>query len=116
MEQMSIYNNRFQYPIPRLPQKYLTEEGWWDDWHYTDEEPPKESGVYYAIYEWQDCYMYTYMYYDGQTWYEADTWNKEWRKAQIDPFAYVGIPSRYMQVDKGLQERFEYSVKKEVKE
>ena len=110
MEQLTIFNNRIQYPIPRLPKKYLSEEGWWDDWHYTDEEQPTESNIYYTIYLWKDCYMYTYMYFENGKWYEADTWFKKWQKPSHDPFAWVGIPSRYMERDKGLHERFEYPV------
>ena len=70
MEQLTIFSNRIQYPIPRLPKKYLTEEGWWDDWF------------------------------------------KTWRK-RGDPFAWVGIPSKYMQVDKTLNARYEYTFEKE---
>ena len=109
-EQLTIFNNRVQYPIPRLPQKYLTEEGWWDDWHYTDEEQPTESNVYFTIRDCNGYYMYSYFYYsaDEQKWYEADDWFKKWITPKINPFAWVGIPSKYLQVDKTLNARFEY--------
>ena len=107
---------RQRYPIPPLPQKYLTEEGWWDSWHYTDEEKPTESNVYYTIHDFHDCYMYSYFYYSAESdkWYEADTWFKKWVEALIQPFAWVGIPSKYMSVDRGLQERFEYAIKEKL--
>ena len=113
MEQLTIFSNYIQYPIPRLPKKYLTEEGWWDDWHYTDEEQPAESNVYFAIQDFHGCYMYTYMYYSEERgWFGADDWFKTWRK-RGDPFAWVGIPSKYMQVDKTLNARYEYTFEKE---
>ena len=55
-----------KYDIPR---DYQKEEGWTDDWHYTEMETPKEHGIYYCITHLfnSEHYNYTYMAWHGLT-------------------------------------------------
>ena len=101
-----------KYPIPR---KYQKEEGWIDDWHYTDLETPKESKVYYCIHLGfnSDFYMYTYMAWAYGHWWAWESYQKKWlfvndgRRAWMRPFAWVEIPDLYLRTDDCLQVRLE---------
>jgi hypothetical protein len=48
-----------KYEIPR---DYQQEEGWLDDWHYTEMELPKEHGIYYCIHHGLNSNIYNYTY------------------------------------------------------
>jgi hypothetical protein len=108
--QMSIFDYaklqelEAKYQIPRTYQK---EEGWTDDWHYTELEVPEEHGIYYCIqYLYKtDHYNYTYMaWFHGYWWAYAgygDKWlivNSERRK-WLQPFAWVRVPDLYYRTD-----------------
>jgi len=101
-----------KYQIPRKHQK---EEGWVDDWHYTEIETPKEHGIYYVIHYGYnaDFYMYTYAaWFHGYWWKYAgygDKWlicNDQPRKWMI-PFAWVTVPDLYYRTDDHYQHLFE---------
>lgn len=104
-EQMTI--NQYLHPIPRLKDKYMDEEWWYDDWHYVDNELPPENDIYYTIREFKDCHIYGYQAFCNDTWYVYDSYFHKWervRRSDDIPFAWVRIPSLYNRVDKHLHE------------
>lgn len=114
-EKKAEYEERYQ--IPRSHQK---EEGWHDDWHYTDLELPTESKVYYTISLTKEGhYFYTYKAYAYGRWWWWDSYGSKWkaihspRQDWILPFAWVDIPDLYLQTDSGLQIRLETFISKE---
>jgi len=103
LEQKSI---RSKYPIPRLTKKYLDKEGWWDDYHYFEEEKPEHSDVYWGIKLWNDTYIYGYYAWYSNKWHSWDTWFKKWIEIDNDQIlAWCGIPSLYLQTDASLKDR-----------
>jgi hypothetical protein len=114
-EKKAEYEKR--YPIPR---DYQKEEGWHDDWHYTDLELPTESKVYYTIHLTKEGnYFYTYKAYAYGRWWWWDTYGGEWkaihspRQDWMIPFAWVDIPDLYLRTDSSLQIRLETLISKE---
>lgn len=95
-----------QYPIPRLSRQIREEEGWFDDWHYTQIEEPLEIDAYYAIELFGDCYIYSYWYWTDR-WYKWNSSFFEWREARDEPFAWVKIPIEYRRRDMALKRKLE---------
>lgn len=95
-----------KYEIPR---KYQKEEGWTDDWHYTELETPKEHGIYYCIHYGYnaDFYMYTYMAWAYGHWWAYAGYGTKWliiregtrRDEWMRPFAWVTVPDLYYRKD-----------------
>lgn len=100
---------REKYPIPELEEKYRVEERWVDDWHYCDEELPKEHGVYYCIQAAKERYNYTYMAYAYGQWWDYAGYGTTWllvrgeRREWMRPFAWVKVPDKYYQEDTHYQ-------------
>ena len=110
-----------KYPIPRHDPKVLAEEGWSDDWHYTDLEVPEEAGIYYCIHMGfnSDYYHYTYMAYAYGQWWAYAGYGTKWllvhgeRRAWMKPFAWVRMPDLYMRKDEHYTFLFENFVRRE---
>lgn len=91
-----------KYPKPRLRQQVKIDEGWFDDWHYTEIEEPTEADVYYTVeYCNGNFYMFTYKAW-ANGWYKWDSWFKKWKEDPEGPVMWVRIPSRYRQKDVAL--------------
>lgn len=106
-----------KYEIPRDHQK---EEGWTDDWHYTELETPKEHGIYYCIHYGlnSDFYNYTYMAWAYDHWWAYAGYGDKWlivneRRKWLHPFAWVTVPDLYYRTDKHHQFLCEHFVTKE---
>ena len=100
-----------RYDIPRDHQK---EEGWTDDWHYTELENPKESGVYFVIeLSKYGNYMYTYQAWAFGHWWWFDSYTKKYHRisdvcfAHRKPFAWVTVPNSYYR-DPSYNEHCDY--------
>lgn len=95
-------------PIPPIDKKYREAEGWCDDWHYCELEEPPVDDVYFTISTSKDSeyYYYHYKAWARGCWWHWDSWKKEFRKDYEKfyetTFAWVRIPSLYLQVDKAL--------------
>ena len=93
-----------KYPIPR---EYQIEEGWTDDWHYTELELPKKQGIYYCIHYGfnSDFYMYSYMAWAYGYWWAYAGYGTKWlivnspRREWMKPFAWVEVPDLYYRTD-----------------
>ena len=95
-----------KYPIPRLSKDILSEEGWYDDWHYCEIEEPEEVGVYFTITEHGEFWHYNYRAWAFGEWWWWDFWRHSFfPEKDRQPFAWVRIPSKYLRVDKSLKER-----------
>lgn len=99
-----------KYPRPIVRQRDRIDEGWFDDWHYTEIEEPSQADVYYAVELFNDTYMFTYKAWVNG-WYKWDTWTKKWKQDPECPIMWVRIPSKYRQTDKSLRERDDEFVK-----
>ena len=128
MEQMTIeqlLNDKRQeyddkYQIPRTNQK---EEGWQDDWHYTDIETPPKTDIYYCIQKdfksETGFYNYTYMAWIFNHWWAYSGYGTKWllvrgeRRKWMRPFAWVEVPDLYYREDDHLQWLRENFVTKE---
>ncbi len=107
-----------KYAIPREHQK---EEGWTDDWHYTELETPTETGIYYCIKDNTDYYNYTYMAWAYGHWWAYAGYGTKWliiwegskRDEWLKPFAWVTVPDLYYRTDKHYQFLLENFVTKE---
>jgi hypothetical protein len=107
-----------KYDIPR---KYQQEEGWTDDWHYTELELPKENGIYYCIHYGlnSDFYNYTYMAWAYGHWWAYAGYGEKWllvrgdRHKWMEPFAWVTVPDLYYRTDEHHQFLCEHFVTKE---
>ena len=93
-----------KYDIPR---DYQKEEGWTDDWHYTEIETPKEHGIYFCITELKGGYYnYTYMAWFHGYWWAYARFGTKWlivngeRRDWLRPFAWVTVPDLYFRTDK----------------
>lgn len=106
-----------KYQIPRN-KKWQREEGWSDDWHYTELETPPESKVYYTIHQFKNSYIYGYSAWAKGFWWYFDSYGKKWNPIRPDlkeiriPFAWVEIPGLYMKVDTSLHEMLEHTIEK----
>ena len=93
-----------KYDIPR---DYQKEEGWTDDWHYTEMETPKEHGIYYCITHLfnSEHYNYTYMAWAYGHWWAYAGYGTKWllvrgeRREWMLPFAWVTVPDLYYRTD-----------------
>ena len=93
-----------KYEIPRDHQK---EEGWTDDWHYTEMETPTETGIYFCITHGlnSDYYNYTYMAWFHDNWWAYAGYGEKWllvrgdRRKWMEPFAWVTVPDLYYRTD-----------------
>ena len=88
---------RQRYQIPKLPEKYLKEERWVDDWHYAEEELPEEPGIYYCIQDRGEHWNYTYLAYAFKHWWAYADFGTKWlfiqgeRREWMMPFAWVRV-------------------------
>ena len=97
-----------KYDIPR---DYQKEEGWTDDWHYTEMETPKEHGIYYCITHLfnSEHYNYTYMAWAYGHWWAYAGYGTKWllvrgeRRKWMQPFAWVTVPDLYYRTDEHYQ-------------
>lgn len=124
MGQMTIWDLRptkeeldRKYDIPRDHQK---EEGWTDDWHYTEIETPEENNIYYCIFESESGYWhYTYMAWAFGHWWKYAGFGEKWlllrgKHFENDiPFAWVKVPDLYYQRDESFWSLREHFVTKE---
>lgn len=106
-----------KYDIPRDHQK---EEGWTDDWHYTEMETPTETGIYYCITLLKSGYYnYTYMAWAYGHWWAYAGYGEKWllirgnRHKWLEPFAWVTVPDLYYRTDEHHQFLCEHFVTKE---
>ena len=95
-----------KYDIPRTHQK---EEGWTDDWHYTELELPDKHDIYYCISKLPEGhYNYTYMAWFHEHWWAYAGYGTQWlicnaRIEQWLPFAWVTVPDLYYRTDDHLE-------------
>lgn len=107
-EQQKLKELQKKFPIPK---KYQKEEGWTDDWHYTDLELPEKNDVYYCIHMGfnSDFYNYTYMAWAHGHWWAYAGYGVKWllvrgeRRKWMRPFAWVTVPDLYYRTDDHLQ-------------
>lgn len=92
-----------KYDIPR---DYQKEEGWTDDWHYTELELPTEHSIYFCITELKGGhYNYTYMAWFHGYWWAYAGYGTKWlivngeRRNWLKPFAWVKVPDLYYRTD-----------------
>ena len=96
-----------KYEIPR---DYQKEEGWTDDWHYTEIEKPTETNIYFVI-QLLDSgnYNYTYMAWFHNYWWAYAGYGNKWlicntpRRQWMVPFAWVEVPDLYYRTDDSYQ-------------
>lgn len=97
-----------KYPIPK-DEKYRSEEGWYDDWHYCEMEKPAEVDVYFGILisDGSEHYYYEYIAWAKDKWWFWDSWFHKWKDMPhfYTPLAWVKIPTLYLQKDAGLKEK-----------
>ena len=103
-----------KYEIPR---NYQKEEGWTDDWHYTELETPEEPNIYYCINILHPSghYNYTYMAWAYDHWWMYAGYGEKWmiindRREKETPFAWVTVPDLYYRTDESYQFLFEHFV------
>ncbi len=100
---------RQRYQIPKLPEKYLKEERWVDDWHYVEEELPEEPGIYYCIQDRGEHWNYTYLAYAFKHWWAYAGFGTKWlfiqgeRREWMMLFAWVRVPDKFYQEDPHYQ-------------
>ena len=98
----------------KLSRKYKDEDGWSDDWHYSEMELPTEPGIYFAVSPLPDSEYYNFRYLawahkhwwvnlgiGGKVkWYLLDEDNIRMRNSI--PFAWMMIPDKYQRNDETL--------------
>ena len=96
-----------KYPIPKPNDRNRALEGWSDDWHYCDIESPSEPDVYYGILLFGDCYIYTYIAWAKNKWWQWDSYKMEWKSVAHfnKPLAWTQIPVLYRQKDTSLHDK-----------
>lgn len=99
--QYEILDRKYQ-----LSRKYKNEDGWSDDWHYSEIELPTEPGVYFVASHLPDSKYYNFRYL---AWAHKHWWLNIrisgilWRLLDEDcvmmrnsiPFAWMAVPERY---------------------
>ena len=95
------------YPIPKLSKKVREDEGWCDDWHYCDKETPPETDVYYGIVIFNETYIYTYLAWAKNKWWEWESYQGKWMPVCHfnKPLAWVRIPLLYRKRDTSLHDK-----------
>ena len=96
-----------------LSRKYKDEDGWPDDWHYSEIELPAEAGIYFAVSPLPDSKYYNFRYLawahkhwwvnvriDKVKWYLLD--EDCFRDRGSIPFAWMEIPDKYQRNDESL--------------
>ena len=91
----------------QIPRDYQKEEGWTDDWHYTEVELPPEPNIYYCIHKlWNsENWNYTYMAWAYENWWAYAGYGTKWllvrgeRREYMRPFAWVRVPDLYYRTD-----------------
>ena len=84
---------KYRPEIPKLDKRWLEEERWIDDWHYTCDELPPEADIYFTIHEHYETYMYRYTAYVFGHWYRL-LYAEVWGEVE-PPFAWVRVPLEY---------------------
>lgn len=91
----------------KLSRKYKDEDGWPDDWHYSEIELPAEPGIYFCASPLPDSVYYNFRYLawahkhwwvnlgiGGKVkWYLLD--EDDIRTRSSIPFAWMMIPNKY---------------------
>lgn len=125
MEQLNLFDylkdlqtaveRKWDIPVP--DQKRRAEEGWIDDWHYTELENPPEPNIYYCIILLKSGhYNYTYMAWAYGHWWNYAGYGTKWllieteRRKEWMPFAWVRVPDLYFRKDEHYQFLFEHFV------
>jgi len=102
----------------KLSRKYKDEDGWSDDWHYSEMELPTEPGIYFAVSPLPDSEYYNFRYLawahkhwwvnlgiGGKVkWYLLDEDNIRMRNSI--PFAWMMIPDKYQREDETLHRMY----------
>lgn len=98
----------------KLSRKYKDEDGWSDDWHYSEMELPAEPGIYFAASPLPDSVYYNFRYL---AWAHKHWWvnlgiggKVKWYLLDEDcirdrssiPFAWMMIPDKYQRNDESL--------------
>ena len=101
----------------KLSRKYKDEDGWSDDWHYSEMELPAEPGIYFAASPLPDSKYYNFRYLawahkhwwvnvriDRVKWYLLD---EDCIRDRGDiPFAWMEIPDKYQREDETLHRMY----------
>ena len=107
-----------KWDVPEPDAKRRAEEGWIDNWHYTELENPPEPNIYYCITLLKGGYYnYTYMAWAHGHWWAYAGYGTKWlfaeterRKEWMAPFAWVRVPDLYLRTDPHYQFLFEHFV------
>lgn len=90
----------------KLSRKYKDEDGWPDDWHYSEMELPTEAGIYFCASPLPDSKYYNFRYLafaHKHWWVNLGIGKVKWYLLDEDsirmrnsiPFAWMGIPDKY---------------------
>ena len=107
----------------KLSRKYKDEDGWPDDWHYSEMELPAEAGIYFCASPLPDSEYYNFRYLawahkhwwvnlgiGGKVkWYLLD--EDDIRTRSSIPFAWMMIPDKY-RGDESLNRMYDNFVSK----
>ena len=102
----------------KLSRKYKDEDGWPDDWHYSEMELPTETGIYFCASPLSDSKYYNFRYLawshkhwwvnlgiSGKVkWYLLD--EDDIRMRNSIPFAWMEIPDKYQREDETLHRMY----------
>lgn len=100
-----------------LSRKYKDEDGWPDDWHYSEMELPAEAGIYFAVSPLSDSKYYNFRYLawaHKHWWVNVRTDRVKWYLLDEDcfrdrgsiPFAWMMIPDKYQRNDETLHRMY----------
>lgn len=104
----------------QLSRKYKDEDGWSDDWHYSEMELPAEPGIYFVASPLPDSkyYMFKYLAWAHKHWWHNIKIDKvewrlldedDWRMKEFIPFAWMMIPEKY-RTDESLNRLYDHFV------
>lgn len=101
----------------KLSRKYKDEDGWSDDWHYSEMELPTEAGIYFCASSLPDSEYYNFRYLafaHKHWWVNVRTDRVKWYLLDEDcirdrssiPFAWMMIPDKYQRNDETLHRMY----------
>lgn len=101
----------------KLSRKYKDDDGWSDDWHYSEMELPKEAGIYFCASPLSDSKYYNFRYLawaHKHWWVNVRTDRIKWYMLDEDcfrdrnsiPFAWMEIPDKYQRDDETLHRMY----------
>jgi hypothetical protein len=114
-EQYEILDKKY-----KLSRKYKDEDGWPDDWHYSEMELPAEPGIYFAASPLPDSKYYNFRYLafaHKHWWVNVRTDRVKWYLLDEDcfrdrssiPFSWMMIPEKY-RTDESLNRLYDHFV------